>query len=196
MRLRMSRNVPATGAVAHDLDRARLLDDVERRRIAGRARHVDGRREAAHDRRERERSRCARPTRCRPRARGRAPRRPRPRGGRPPWNVRRRSREKACCLRLPLQQNAAELVFLARLEDRQHLVARLERRRADGDLGLAVAHDGDEARALGQAEALDASCRRRASRGRSAPRRSRGSRGAARAGGSGRARAPRARRAP
>src|SRR5262249_46788257 len=54
-----------------------------------------------------------------------------------------------------LQEHAAELVFLAGLENRQHLVARLELGRADGDLRLPVAHHRDEPRSLGKLEALD-----------------------------------------
>ena len=53
-------------------------------------------------------------------------------------------------------------------------------RRAVGDLGLAVAHDRDQPRALGQLQALDALAGARASPCRSAPRRSRGSPCAAR----------------
>ena len=41
-------------AALDDLDRALLLDDVQRRRVAGRRRDVDGRREAARDLLERE----------------------------------------------------------------------------------------------------------------------------------------------
>ena len=52
-------------------------------------------------------------------------------------------------------EHAAELVLLARLEDREHLVAGLEHGRADGDLRLAVPHHGDQARALGERELLD-----------------------------------------
>src|SRR5207244_9228871 len=57
---------------------------------------------------------------------------------------------------LLLEQDLAQLVLLARLEDREHLVSRLQLGRADGDLGLAVAHDGDQPRPLGQRELLDA----------------------------------------
>ena len=42
------------------------------------------------------------------------------------------------------QENALELVGLAGLEDREHLVARFERRVPGGDLGLPVPDDGDE----------------------------------------------------
>ena len=91
-----------------------------------------------------------------------------------------------------LSRTRAELVLLAGLEDREHLVAGLELGRADRDLGLAVAHDGDQARALGQRR-LSTRLPATASPCRSAPRRSRGSPCAARAGGSARARAPRAR---
>src|SRR5436190_14733246 len=43
--------------------------------------------------------------------------------------------------RLALEQDPAQLVFLARLQDREHLVAGAELSRADGDLRVAVAHD-------------------------------------------------------
>src|SRR4051794_22025100 len=62
---------------------------------------------------------------------------------------------------LPAQQNAAELVFLAGLEDRENLVAGLERRRADGDLRAALAHDGDQPRALGELQPFDTLAGRR-----------------------------------
>jgi hypothetical protein len=45
-------------AVLDDADGAGLLDDIQRRRIAGRRRDVDGRVEAADDRLERERVRA------------------------------------------------------------------------------------------------------------------------------------------
>ena len=54
-----------------------------------------------------------------------------------------------------LEQDLAQLVFLAGLQDREHLVTRLELRRADGDLRLPVAHDGDQTRALRQPQLLD-----------------------------------------
>ena len=40
---------------------------------------------------------------------------------------------------LALEKDTPQLVFFPRLENRKHLVARLERRRAVGDLELAVA---------------------------------------------------------
>src|SRR5262249_6823152 len=58
-------------------------------------------------------------------------------------------------LYLVLKKDVAELVFLARLQNRQHLVTGLELRRADRDLRPAVAHDRDEPRALRQTELLD-----------------------------------------
>src|SRR5581483_1589848 len=95
-------------------------------------------------------SRCRsrlRATRCRRAARPRRRRR----------GLRRSSRPE----RYPsaLEQYPPELVFLARLEDREHLVAGLEGGGADGDLGAAVAHHGDEPRALGQPQRLDALAR-------------------------------------
>ena len=51
---------------------------------------------------------------------------------------------------LVADEHAAELVFLAGLEDREHRVALLELHRVVGHLGLAVAHDRDQPRALGQ----------------------------------------------
>src|SRR5438105_10094617 len=56
--------------------------------------------------------------------------------------------------RSPLEQDAAELVLLAGLQDGEHLVAGLELRRADCDLGLAVPHHGDQPRALGERQPL------------------------------------------
>src|SRR5712691_1030608 len=56
---------------------------------------------------------------------------------------------------LLLKQDLTELVFLARLEDGQHLVPRLELGRADCDLCLAIPHDGDQARALRQPQLLN-----------------------------------------
>src|SRR5205814_999348 len=64
---------------------------------------------------------------------------------------------------LLLKQNATELVFLAGLQDGEHLIARLELGLADRDLRFAVARDRDEPRALRQAQLLNrrASARRR-----------------------------------
>src|SRR5207302_10435989 len=59
-----------------------------------------------------------------------------------------------------LEENLPQLVLLARLEDRENLVAGLQLGGADRDLGVAVAHDRDQARALRQVEALDAAARR------------------------------------
>src|SRR5690242_8089468 len=70
-------------------------------------------------------------------------------------------RSRATRLWLASQEHASELVLLAGLEDGEHLVARLELRRSDGDLGVAVAHDGDEPRTVGQLQRLDALARRR-----------------------------------
>ena len=52
-------------------------------------------------------------------------------------------------------QDLAHLVLAAGLQDREHLVAGGEHRRADGDLGRAAAHHRDQARARRQAEAVD-----------------------------------------
>src|SRR6266550_4210914 len=57
-------------------------------------------------------------------------------------------------LYLLLKQDLAQFVFLAGLEDREHLVTRLQLGRADRDLGLAVAHDGDQPRSLRQPQLL------------------------------------------
>src|SRR5213076_2108741 len=54
-----------------------------------------------------------------------------------------------------LEEHPAELVLLARLEDREHLVAGLKLRRADRDLRPAVAGDGDQPRAMGELQLLD-----------------------------------------
>src|SRR5262249_28323630 len=62
---------------------------------------------------------------------------------------------RAWLRRLLLVPHLAQLVLLARLEHRKHLVARLELGRADRDLGLAVAHDGDQPRAFREAQLLD-----------------------------------------
>src|SRR6266496_2256469 len=59
------------------------------------------------------------------------------------------------------EQHPAELVLLAGLEDGQHLISHLERRRPDGDLRLFVAHDRDQPGALRQLEILDALARDR-----------------------------------
>src|SRR5438046_2845109 len=58
-------------------------------------------------------------------------------------------------LRLFLDQDSAQLVFLARLEDREHRVPGLELKIPLGDLGLPVAHDRDQARARRQGHLLD-----------------------------------------
>src|SRR5262249_32300027 len=60
-----------------------------------------------------------------------------------------------CVMHLLLKKNLAELVLLARLEDREHLVTRLELGRADGDLRLAVSHHRDQPRTLRKAQLLD-----------------------------------------
>src|SRR4249919_2300197 len=57
-------------------------------------------------------------------------------------------------LYLLLKKDPAELVFLARLQDRQYLVTRLELGRPDCDLRGAVAHDRDEPRAFRQPQLL------------------------------------------
>src|SRR5213082_799558 len=68
----------------------------------------------------------------------------------------RSPRSGAMQLQLPPQEHASELVLLARFENVEDLVTCLELRRADGDLGAARAHDGDEACAVRQLERLDA----------------------------------------
>src|SRR5580765_9084465 len=64
-------------------------------------------------------------------------------------------RQVGSSLYLLLKKDPAELVFLARLQDRQHLVTRLELGRPDRDLRGAVAHDRDEPRAFRQPQLLD-----------------------------------------
>ena len=56
---------------------------------------------------------------------------------------------------LALQQQPAELVFLAGLEHREHLVAGPDHGRVLGELGAAVPHHRDQARAVRQAQAAD-----------------------------------------
>src|SRR6476646_4027309 len=64
-------------------------------------------------------------------------------------------------LYLLLKKNLAQLVFHAGLKDRKHLVARPELGRADRNLGLAVAHDGDQPGAFRQSQLLDRLARAR-----------------------------------
>src|SRR5262249_27060350 len=56
---------------------------------------------------------------------------------------------------LALQEDLPQLVLLARLEDRQHLVAGLELRLVVGDRRLAVANDGNEPCAVRELERPD-----------------------------------------
>src|SRR3989442_1565024 len=56
---------------------------------------------------------------------------------------------------LVLEEDTSQLVLLARLEDREHLVAGFETGRPARDLRLPVPHYRDELGALRQAEALD-----------------------------------------
>ena len=190
---RMSRNgCGADAAVLDDADAARLLDDVEPARLAAGRRDVHRRLEPAHHGRIESAARCA----VAGAACVVASTRPRPRPARSLEAPRRAPPRRRARAASPLDQRLAQLVFLARLENREHLVAGLELGLAACDHRLAVADDGDEARALGQPDARRSSCRCTGRRGRSAPRRSRGSRCGARAAGRGRARAPRARRGP
>src|SRR5690349_9605250 len=62
---------------------------------------------------------------------------------------------------LGLQEDAAQLVLLARLQDREHLVSRLQLGRPDRDLRLAVARDRDQPRPFGELQLLDGLARRR-----------------------------------
>src|SRR5918912_583199 len=66
-----------------------------------------------------------------------------------------RPRVAAAERKLTLEEDALELVLLAGLEDREHLVARLQLGRPDGDLCSAVPHDGDQARPFRKRELLD-----------------------------------------
>ena len=93
------------------------------------------------------------------------------------------------------RRTAAELVLLARLEHREHLVARPQHGRVLGELGAAAPHrPRSAARPSGIADPATPLARGGRISRRSAARRSRGSPCAARAGGRSRARAPRARR--
>ena len=56
---------------------------------------------------------------------------------------------------LALEEHLAQLVFLARLEHRQHLVAGTEDRRLLGELGATVPDDRNEPRAVGHPEPCD-----------------------------------------
>src|SRR5205823_14325336 len=58
-------------------------------------------------------------------------------------------------LYLLLKEDLAELVFLAGLQDREHLVAGLQLGRPDRDLRFSVTHDGDQPRAFRQPQFLD-----------------------------------------
>ena len=105
-----------------------------------------------------------------------------------------RGRTAACAQ--SREEDAAQLVLLARLEDREHLVAGLRAGSArPGSRPCRRGRPRSAARPRAAA-ARRRACPRSSRPRRPSPRRSRGSPCAARAGGSGRARAPRARSAP
>src|SRR5438876_10460845 len=72
-----------------------------------------------------------------------------PTGGR---EGRTRLRPVRAVTLLTLEQDLAQLVLLAGLENGEHLVSRLELRRRNRDLRAAVAHHRDQTRALRQIE--------------------------------------------